>query len=368
MCAIIECERARTDRTDDDFSIVIFFEENLPGDANKIRILLLENLVRRVRLCDSVGWLNRRIAIVLPETSKAAAETLAGQVVEALCGSRVKEAYRVCTYPFDWFPYDKGCYRHTQQHGNVLERDENIRMQSPVDKLRGGQAGRLRESESFKRDYIPHRLPRWKRSVDLIGAVLGLTFLFPLMVTVAAMIKVVSTGPVFFRQERIGFRGSRFVCWKFRTMHVDADPEAHARYVSKLMKTGAPMTKMDSQDDPRIIPLGKWIRQTGIDELPQLVNVLRGEMSLVGPRPCLSNEAGEYSLWHKRRFDTLPGLTGLWQVEGKNQTTFEEMLRMDITYTRRMSFLLDVQIVAKTLPAIARYMTNRRVAHTAEEL
>ena len=156
----------------------------------------------------------------------------------------------------------------------------------------------------------------------------------------------------------MGHGGKRFICWKFRTMKVDADGSVHRDYVRNLIKSGAsngsekPMVKLDSSDDLRIIPLGRLLRQSGLDELPQLINVLRGEMSLVGPRPCIVYEAQDYLPWHRERFDAVPGLTGLWQVGGKNKTTFTEMMRLDVAYEKQKSFWLDVKILLRTLPAI----------------
>ena len=164
------------------------------------------------------------------------------------------------------------------------------------------------------------------------------------------MIKIVSPGPVFFRQERVGRSGNIFTLFKFRTMRVNNDESEHRKYLKDLIGDGSddekPMIKLD--DNARIIPFGKIIRSIAIDELPQLINVLRGEMSLVGPRPCIPYEAEEYLRWHARRFDITPGLTGLWQVSGKNKTTFKEMIRLDIKYAAERSFLMDVIIFLKT--------------------
>jgi lipopolysaccharide/colanic/teichoic acid biosynthesis glycosyltransferase len=139
---------------------------------------------------------------------------------------------------------------------------------------------------------------------------------------------------------------------KFRTMHENSDPRAHKDYLKELIKGGMPMEKLDRGADPRIIPGGIILRKTCLDELPQLFNVLRGEMSLVGPRPCIPYEAEEYLRWHTHRFDILPGMTGLWQVNGKNKLSFEQMMRLDISYTKRMSLLLDLKILLLTVPTI----------------
>jgi lipopolysaccharide/colanic/teichoic acid biosynthesis glycosyltransferase len=172
------------------------------------------------------------------------------------------------------------------------------------------------------------------------------------MVLASLAIMVVSPGPILFRQERIGYRGRRFSCLKFRTMLVGADTAVHKSHLHSLMNSRAPMKKLDVAGDPRLIPLGALLRSTGLDELPQIINVLRGDMSLVGPRPCVPYEYEAYRPWQKERIKGLPGLTGLWQVSGKNKTTFEQMIHLDISYLRSKSIWLDLGIMLKTVPAL----------------
>jgi lipopolysaccharide/colanic/teichoic acid biosynthesis glycosyltransferase len=181
--------------------------------------------------------------------------------------------------------------------------------------------------------------------------VVGLPAVLPLMLAIAALIKLVSRGPIFFRQERIGFQGKPFTCLKFRTMHVGADAAVHQQYVQKLMAQNLPLKKMD-QVDRRLIPLGSLIRASGLDELPQLLNVLAGDMSLVGPRPCVRFEYEHLLPWHKHRFHTAPGLTGLWQISPRNQTSFTKMMELDIEYVLKRSMWMDLRIMLKTLPAV----------------
>lgn len=191
--------------------------------------------------------------------------------------------------------------------------------------------------------------PAWKRAMDLTGAVMGLIVLSPLMLLVAAWIKCVSRGPVFFRHRRYGLAGRPFMVWKFRSMEALDSVEQHKSHVSNLMVNDLKMAKIDR--DMKIIRGGRLIRQFGLDELPQLFNVLVGEMSLVGPRPDVV-PADQYHGWQQRRFDVLPGITGLWQVSGKNQTTFSMMMRLDADYVVRRSLMLDVQILLMTIPAV----------------
>jgi lipopolysaccharide/colanic/teichoic acid biosynthesis glycosyltransferase len=194
-------------------------------------------------------------------------------------------------------------------------------------------------------------IPRWKRVLDVGCILLVMPLLAPLGLLIAAIIKIVSPGPLFFQQERIGFLGRPFMCFKFRTMFVNADTGVHKGHLADLMTSNRPMVKLDGAD-PRVIPGGVWLRALGLDELPQLINVLRGEMSLVGPRPCVAYEYEKYLPRHRGRCRTLPGLTGLWQVSGKNNTTFEEMMDLDLRYVREKSLWMDIGIIIRTLPAV----------------
>jgi exopolysaccharide production protein ExoY len=202
--------------------------------------------------------------------------------------------------------------------------------------------------------------PRWKRSLDIVFILMILPVVLPLCILVAAVIRMVSKGPVLFQQERVGYLGRKFMCFKFRTMVVGAETTTHEGHLQLLMNSDLPLVKLDARGDSRIISFGLLLRSTGLDELPQLINVLRGEMSMVGPRPCLPYEGDNYLPWQRERFNTLPGLTGLWQVSGKNQTTFAEMMRLDISYTRERTLWLDLNIILKTIPAIIGQVLEAR--------
>lgn len=195
-------------------------------------------------------------------------------------------------------------------------------------------------------------IPQWKRILDVCCIFLFLPVLIPLGLVVAGLIKWVSPGPVLFKQERVGHNGRRFMCLKFRTMKVNSDVKVHQGHLNNLIKSNGPMQKLDVKGDPRLIPCGLLLRSLGIDELPQLINVLRGDMSLVGPRPCIPYEFDQFPEEYKGRCATLPGLTGLWQVSGKNRLTFEQMMDLDLQYVRRKSLWLDVAILLRTTPAI----------------
>jgi lipopolysaccharide/colanic/teichoic acid biosynthesis glycosyltransferase len=208
--------------------------------------------------------------------------------------------------------------------------------------------------------YPKSGLPGWKRALDIGTILLALPLLLPLMILIAVVIRMVSAGPVLFKQERVGFLGRRFMCFKFRTMFMGADTSTHRGHLDQLITSGAPMVKMDAHGDSRIIPFGVLLRSSGMDELPQLINVLRGEMSLVGPRPCLHYESEKFLSWQRERFNAVPGLTGLWQVSGKNRTTFVEMMQLDIAYARSKSLWLDLKIIFKTIPALLIQIQDTR--------
>jgi lipopolysaccharide/colanic/teichoic acid biosynthesis glycosyltransferase len=203
--------------------------------------------------------------------------------------------------------------------------------------------------------------PQWKRILDIALIIMALPLLLPVAMLIGLLIRFVSAGPVLFKQERIGYLGDRFLCYKFRTMFVNSDTTVHRGHLNQLMNSDAPMMKMDSHGDLRIIPFGRLLRASGLDELPQLINIFRGEMSLVGPRPCVSYEYENYLPWQRERFNAVPGLTGLWQVSGKNRTTFTEMIQLDIKYVRSRTLWLDLKIIFKTIPALVIQMWETRV-------
>jgi len=210
------------------------------------------------------------------------------------------------------------------------------------------------------KDHKNNGIPRWKRTLDVAAILLAMPVLLPLAVVIAMAIRATSTGPFLFQQERVGYRRQRFMCLKFRTMYCGAETVTHQGHLNNLMASDAPMVKMDATGDSRIIPIGKLLRSSGLDELPQLINVLKGEMSLVGPRPCLPYEAEKYLPWQQERFNAAPGLTGLWQVSGKNRTTFTRMMQLDIEYTQTKSLWLDLKIIFKTIPALLVQMSDMR--------
>jgi lipopolysaccharide/colanic/teichoic acid biosynthesis glycosyltransferase len=201
-----------------------------------------------------------------------------------------------------------------------------------------------------------------KRVMDFGASALILLTISPILAAIAAIIKLTSKGPVIFRQERLGQSGARFNCFKFRTMYANNDPRIHQEYIAQFIagKEGAAGAQENGKkpvykitNDPRVTPIGRLLRKTSLDELPQFFNVLRGEMSLVGPRPPVPYEFEIYDTWHRRRvLELKPGITGLWQVSGRSSTTFDEMVRLDLRYCRSWSLWLDIKILFATPSAI----------------
>ena len=195
-----------------------------------------------------------------------------------------------------------------------------------------------------------------KRTIDICGSAAALVFCLPLLALISLLIKLTSRGPVLFKQERIGRYGVPFTFLKFRSMRCGNDPRIHQEYVARFIagEVKSPANRTEKavykiQDDPRVTGIGRLLRKTSLDELPQLFNVLKGEMSLVGPRPPIRYELEAYKVWHRRRvLEVKPGITGLWQVSGRSKTTFDEMVRLDLRYARTWSPWLDLKILLRT--------------------
>jgi lipopolysaccharide/colanic/teichoic acid biosynthesis glycosyltransferase len=200
-----------------------------------------------------------------------------------------------------------------------------------------------------------------KRGIDIVGSGILLTVLSPVLAAVALAIKLASEGPVIFEQERLGQFGKSFKCLKFRTMYANNNPKIHRDYVQRFIagktendtKNEAEPVVYKITNDPRVTPIGKFLRKTSLDEFPQLWNVLRGEMSLVGPRPPVHYEFEVYDIWHRRRvLEVKPGVTGLWQVSGRSRICFDDMVRLDLRYSQNWSLWLDLKIILATPLAI----------------
>ena len=359
---ILEMERARVDRTDSQFSLVLFDTGN---SDNGIPQHISQILEARLRITDEAGWFdNRQVGVVMPDTSAQGAWKLGEDVCHSVFDDPRSPFCNIYTYPSNWVSEVFKGNSSNDSSKTELQSDENPEDGSK-ENLKNLDLDYRTNCRMLKPSLAP-RNPFWKRGIDVLGAVLLLILLFPLFMMIAGLIKIVSPGPVFFKQKRVGYQGKLFDCLKFRTMTVNADTSVHEQYVCQLTCSEKPMTKLDMEDDSRIIPLGNLLRISALDELPQLVNVIRGEMSLIGPRPCLPYEAMNYLIWQQKRFYAMPGLTGLWQVKGKNRTTFKEMIRMDIRYVKEMSLWLDMKILIGTIPAVftqvAQYMAEKKTS------
>jgi lipopolysaccharide/colanic/teichoic acid biosynthesis glycosyltransferase len=333
--ACLSRERVRTDRTGRPFCVVLID----PGSGNSKdggkrsgkglwERSLATRLIRRMRTLDEAGWYDeRRLGVLLPETPEEGARKFAEDFSAEAVSLAPALTWEVVTY----------CGAPPRESRDV---------EKPV------AASPAPPDELLSRVAAP--LPGWKRSLDVAISSLLLLALSPLFFLVGLFIRTVSRGPVFYRHERLGRLGRPFTMWKFRTMRINCDNGVHADYLKTLIRNGQSqaMKKLDEGSDDRLIPLGRVLRKSCVDELPQLINVLLGDMSLVGPRPCLRYEADEFLSWHRQRFDTLPGMTGLWQVSGKNRTTFRQMMEFDIRYGRNHTLRQDLAILLRTPQAV----------------
>jgi lipopolysaccharide/colanic/teichoic acid biosynthesis glycosyltransferase len=315
---IIKSERSRSDRNNEKFSLLTYDISEFRKNNSKIH-QLIDVLSSKIRISDEIGWFNKqRIAILLPVTDKDGANKVANNIGTYLHTVGIPSPlHDIYMYPSPQWIDKESSFNHSFNRENLHEKNiTNI------------------------------EIPFWKRTIDIWISSIGLLLLSPIFLCIITLIKVVSPGSIFYKQERIGKSGKPFYLLKFRTMKENSDTASHREHVKELINGNKPMTKLDN--DSRIIPTGKILRRMYLDELPQLINVLRGEMSLVGPRPCIPYEAEEYLRWHTRRFDTVPGMTGIWQIRGKNRRTFAEMIRMDIEYISKQSLWLDIKILVKT--------------------
>ena len=333
---VLKYERIRADRSESIFSITLFKSPEIYESKKNLK-LFISGIIKQARLIDHIGWNDDYIAALLPETGKTGAEIFSRKIVDEIDfldnNNIITEIY---TYPDGWL--DKA-------EKSISTRSEDAR------------AKKLDFSACVE-DSFTSGIPVWKRAVDVALSSIGLTIASPIFLFLALYIKIVSPGPVFFHQPRVGYKGKEFCFWKFRSMHSDNKQSFHGKHAQSFIKNGdVPMEKLDDRD-PRIIPGGRVMRKSCIDELPQLWNVLKGDMSLVGPRPCIPYEAEEYLRWHTHRFDVVPGLTGLWQVSGKNKLTFKQMIRLDIMYSNNLTPWNDAKIILKTPSAIIRMVAE----------
>ena len=359
MASVLERERDRTDRSGVPFAMIVFCAEDA-ATRRDVLDAVLKVLAKRLRISDEFGRLDRcRLGAILPVTSAAGAWTVADDVCLKLPADLPLPKCDVYVYPGHRVG-DRNDARRAAACSEVEAKSNGNGSQSNGDRRAAPRVeADLRVDPALCQEVAmrPVRalgplfirpLPWWKRVLDLAVASVSLVVLSPLFLLIALAVKWSSPGPVFFRQMRAGLGGRPFEFYKFRSMVPDA--ELRKRDLLALNEQDGPAFKI--RHDPRVTPLGRFLRKTSLDELPQLWNVLRGEMSLVGPRPLPCDESDACTGWHRRRLEVTPGLTCIWQVEGRSQVSFDDWVRMDIRYMRFRSLVKDAVLMVCTLPAM----------------
>lgn len=352
---VLERERALADRHDLKFCLLVFSRNGSACSLSALKTVA-ENLTRQLRNTDVAGWMEGdRIGTILRFATPEGARLVGERVTHLMPADLPHPKIEVLSYPeaedtvAGGNPPPPSVPSGTPPSSRSGERQ--LPMVAPAPQLVESTASSATPDPSIDELLTPP-FPAWKRVSDILISSALLVILSPIMLGVSLLIKIVSPGPALFKQERIGYRRRKFQCWKFRTMYLHADVHLHEDHFIDLMAGDKAMKKLDCTVDPRVIPFGRFLRASGLDELPQLFNVLRGDMSFIGPRPCIEYEFARYKRWQRSRFDTRPGLTGLWQVSGKNRTTFSQMMRMDISYSRDRSLWKDLFIILRTVPAV----------------
>jgi lipopolysaccharide/colanic/teichoic acid biosynthesis glycosyltransferase len=335
---VLYLERRRSERSSRPLCLVLLEGIGIPEvDAREMAFQkILEILGPSVRETDTVGWYKQKctVGILFSDLNSADSgvvntlRTKVSNVITAVLGPDLASRIRISTHVFP--------------SSNDLGTD-------PADLILYPELPHQSQSRKTAR--------LLKRVIDVVGTFLLLCLLAPILVLIALVIKLSSKGPVIFRQARVGECGQLFSFWKFRSMYVDSDAAIHKEYVTNFISREQPAAETGTvykiTNDPRITPVGRFLRKTSLDELPQLWNVIRGEMSLVGPRPPLPYELDCYALWHRRRvLEGKPGITGLWQVTGRSRTNFNDMVRLDLRYVQQWSIWLDIKILLQTPKAV----------------
>ena len=358
MNIAVQRETARADRNGAQFALVLFRARN-KDQQSLSTVRLAKTILRRVRATDDVGWYDdRHLAALLPDTAPAGAWRFAEQVCSLVSTKAPRPLCSVYSYPTLWFKGD-----HTPESLVQKGETDGFAPAGPVSSRKGLEnvIPFFLENVNGNRDahqpaplvhavesLLLKPLPWWKRALDILGAATGMVVLAPLMAAAALAVKATSAGPTIFTQNRAGLGGKPFKIYKFRTMCEGA--EEQQAELQKFSEQDGPAFKL--KDDPRVTSIGKFLRKSSIDELPQLLNVLKGDMTLVGPRPLPITESAACEGWHRRRLDVTPGLTCIWQVKGRSQVSLSEWVRMDVAYIRRRTLLNDIRIILQTIPAV----------------
>lgn len=341
---LLSLERKRTERSRKPFLLMLIDIHKLLGNNGEGEIVKesARVLSSSTRETDIKGWYQYEyiIGIIFTEINGVNKDCLEEKIYNSFCNILDSGQVKMIEISSHFFPEESD-----EQKPDKPEPDLNL--YPDLSRQRSSKKGPL---------FL-------KRTMDIIGSIFGIVIFSPLLLIIPILIKLTSQGPVLFRQERLGLLGKTFGFLKFRSMHVNNDERIHKEFVKNLIcsdkgngeekKNGDKGHVYKIKDDPRITPIGRFLRKTSLDELPQFFNVLRGDMSLVGPRPPIPYELGHYDLWHRRRIlEIKPGITGIWQVEGRSSASFDEMVRMDIQYINQWSILLDLKILLKTPLAV----------------
>jgi lipopolysaccharide/colanic/teichoic acid biosynthesis glycosyltransferase len=340
---MISLERKRSERTQRPFILLLMDTGRAEATAKNGRILLdiLSALQAATRETDVMGWYetNSAVGVMFTEITlenNLILSTILGRISDVLRGRLTTEQFSQIKFSFHLFP--------EEWDSNNPERQSNPTLYPDLHKRDGN-----------------NRLGRaLKRGMDILGSLVLLILLSPVFFVIAAAVKLTSRGPILFRQKRIGEHGTAFTFLKFRSMYVNNDASQHKEYVRQLIAGQAAKQTNDAGEgifkltnDPRITSVGNFLRRSSLDELPQFINVLRGDMSLVGPRPPVPYEVEAYATWHRRRLlEAKPGITGLWQVQGRSRVGFDDMVRLDLRYARHSSPWLDLKILVQTPRAV----------------
>ena len=349
---ILDRERVRSDRTGRPLALVLMGHDSGTAGRTSGEQSIVNALRHRCRITDEVGWFDKRTGFaVLPDTSSEGAARFARSVNEFLKQQHsVETSYAIYQYGPPHNDQKDQTPPGGQRRGDTKDTSAPQTWASTEPLERIGEVADPNADVRALESVMAHPLPWWKRATDIAVAGTGLLFATPVMLVAAAAIKFDSKGPVIFKQQRAGLGDVPFGIWKFRTMSNDAE-KRRAELVSTNELDG-PAFKMKS--DPRITRVGNFLRKTSIDELPQLVNILRGDMTLVGPRPLPLIESDACSPWQRRRLEVTPGLTCIWQVWGRSGVTFDQWMRMDLRYSGRRTFPHDMKILLHTVPAVLK--------------
>jgi lipopolysaccharide/colanic/teichoic acid biosynthesis glycosyltransferase len=355
----IELERARSDRNGHGFSLVTFHLKTSQFIDEPLVDQLTQYLFQNIRITDEIGWFDKNtIGVLLFNTPSLGAWKFVDNIKDGQKNHRSFLRCSVYTYPSDWSGFkDHNILPPNKKDNNVIDYfsspSSKNHFPSKIDITNGKRYFYITTDNKRKLVYslqsiFVRKASIWKRVFDIVGSCFALVLFAPSMIAVAIAIKCTSNGPIIFKQKRIGLGGKPFQFYKFRSMYVDA--EEKKRELIKYNERNGPVFKM--KNDPRITPVGRFIRKWSIDELPQFFNVLLGDMSLVGPRPPLVEEVEKYDRWHVYRLEVKPGLTCVWQVFARHEKSFENWVRLDIKYAQNQSLWYDLKLLLLTIPAV----------------